>query len=55
MNGRRVSAAEAEEEKRRVEGELGLPVCDVFRDGREKLVDVVDQFRLDWLKRKQDG
>ncbi|HCK70989.1 MAG TPA: DUF1611 domain-containing protein [Planctomycetaceae bacterium] len=55
MNGRRVSAEEAEEEKRRVEGELGLPVCDVFRDGREKLVDVVDQFRLDWLKKKQDG
>ena len=41
MNSRRVSPAAAEEERARVEEELNLPVCDVFRDGSEKLRDAV--------------
>jgi uncharacterized NAD-dependent epimerase/dehydratase family protein len=45
MNSRRVDADEAEVERRRVEDEFGLPVCDVFRDGPEKLVDAVQSYR----------
>lgn len=45
MNSRKVSAAEAAEERRRVRGEMGLPVCDVLRDGPEELVDAVLRLR----------
>ena len=41
MNSRRVSPAAAEEERARVEEEMNLPVCDVFRDGPDKLRDAV--------------
>jgi uncharacterized NAD-dependent epimerase/dehydratase family protein len=41
MNSRRLSAAEVEEERRRVRDELGVPVCDVLRHGPEQLVDAV--------------
>ena len=41
MNSRRVGPEAAEEERARVEEELNLPVCDVFRDGPEKLRDAV--------------
>ncbi len=38
VNSRRLSADAARRECDRVENELGLPACDVFRDGSEKLV-----------------
>ena len=41
MNSRLLSAADAEQERARVESEFGLPVCDVFRDGPEALVQAV--------------
>jgi uncharacterized NAD-dependent epimerase/dehydratase family protein len=47
MNSRRVSATEAEDERQRVEDELGLPVSDVVRDGPEKLVGAITQFQRD--------
>jgi uncharacterized NAD-dependent epimerase/dehydratase family protein len=45
MNSRRVSAEQAEQERRRVRDELGLPVCDVFRHGAGELVEAVKAFR----------
>lgn len=44
LNGRRLSAEQAEDERARVRRELGLPVCDVLRDGPGDLIDVVEQF-----------
>jgi uncharacterized NAD-dependent epimerase/dehydratase family protein len=41
MNSSKVSAAEAASERDRVRRELGLPVCDVIRDGPEELVQAV--------------
>lgn len=41
MNSRRVSATEAELERRHVQDEFGLPVCDVIRHGPDELVDAV--------------
>ena len=38
INSRRLSAEEAVQECERVESELGLPACDVYRDGPAKLV-----------------
>lgn len=45
MNGRRISAEQAAAERHRVEQEMGLPVCDVFRDGPGPLVDAVVRLR----------
>jgi uncharacterized NAD-dependent epimerase/dehydratase family protein len=45
MNGRNLSVEEAEIEKQRVHDELGLPVCDVFRDGPEALVQAILNLR----------
>jgi uncharacterized NAD-dependent epimerase/dehydratase family protein len=45
MNGRKTSAAEAETEKQRVRDETGLPVCDVFRDGPDVLVQAIEDLR----------
>lgn len=42
MNGRRLTPDEAELEKARVRDELGLPICDVFRDGCDELVAAVE-------------
>lgn len=52
MNGRRVSPAEADEIARHFEDELQLPVVDVLRQGPERLVAAVDEFRRkgDWRK-----
>jgi uncharacterized NAD-dependent epimerase/dehydratase family protein len=41
MNSRRISAAEADVERNRVEQQMGLPCCDVFRHGVEPLVAAV--------------
>jgi uncharacterized NAD-dependent epimerase/dehydratase family protein len=41
LNSRRLSADEAHKERERVRGEMGLPVCDVLRDGPDELVDAV--------------
>lgn len=43
MNGRLISPEQAEAEKRRVQEEVGLPVCDVFRDGPDVLVRAIEQ------------
>ena len=45
MNSRRVSSEEAEAERKRMEDELGLPVCDVYRDGAGRLADAVNALR----------
>lgn len=45
INTRRLSPDEALIEVQRVEQELGLPACDVYRHGADKLADAVEQFR----------
>ncbi|WP_417737711.1 DUF1611 domain-containing protein [Rosistilla oblonga] len=45
MNGRNLTAEQAEIEKREVQEQLGLPVCDVYRDGPGLLVDAVLQMQ----------
>src|SRR3954464_893075 len=41
INGRKFSDAEVEEERRRIEGELGLPAADVLRHGPERLIQAI--------------
>jgi len=41
LNGRRLTAEQAEAEKEKVSAELGVPVCDVYRDGPQRLADAV--------------
>ena len=41
MNGRNVTAEELADERKRIEDEFGLPVCDVYRDGPAVLADAV--------------
>ncbi|MDA0658732.1 MAG: DUF1611 domain-containing protein [Planctomycetota bacterium] len=41
MNSRRVTVAEADEERKRVSKELNLPVCDVFRHGSDELINAI--------------
>jgi uncharacterized NAD-dependent epimerase/dehydratase family protein len=50
MNSRGLSAAEAARERQRVADELQLPVCDVYRDGADPLVEAVIRLRRE-LKR----
>ena len=45
MNSRHVDEDEAERERSRVEAELGLPVCDVYRHGADVLVEAVIALR----------
>lgn len=45
MNGRSVTLAEADAERRRMQSEFGLPVCDVYRDGPGVLADAVLQLK----------
>jgi uncharacterized NAD-dependent epimerase/dehydratase family protein len=47
INGHEYSGAEVDEERDRVEKELGLPVCDVLRHGSHALVDAVFQLKRD--------
>ena len=45
LNSRRVSAAEAAEERDRVRGDLGLPAADPVRHGCGELLDAVEALR----------
>jgi uncharacterized NAD-dependent epimerase/dehydratase family protein len=45
INGRRLNAEQAAAERERVKRELGLPACDVVRDGPEELVQAVLQMK----------
>ena len=45
MNSRKVSAAEAARERARVREQVGLPVCDVLRDGPDELVEATLAFK----------
>ncbi|MCC9602607.1 DUF1611 domain-containing protein [Stieleria sp. JC731] len=45
MNGRKISEDEAAREKATLEAELGLPVCDVYRDGAGVLADAVEKLQ----------
>lgn len=45
MNGRRITSEAAEREKVRVQEEVGLPVCDVLRDGPDVLVEAIELLR----------
>lgn len=45
MNGRHINAEQAEREKEEVGRRLGLPVCDVYRDGATVLVNAAMQLR----------
>jgi uncharacterized NAD-dependent epimerase/dehydratase family protein len=55
MNSRRVSAPQAEEERRRVRQELNVPVCDVIRDGPAELVDAVLRFESEGSWKERGG
>ncbi len=44
MNSRLLRENEAEEERSRVQREIGLPVCDVIRHGPQDLVDAILEF-----------
>lgn len=44
LNGRNVSREQAVFEQAQIKEELGLPVCDVYRDGPDRLVEAVLQF-----------
>jgi uncharacterized NAD-dependent epimerase/dehydratase family protein len=52
INGRRFSDAEVEEERKRIEGELGLPACDILRHGPDRLVEAVLNHQLDLFPQK---
>jgi uncharacterized NAD-dependent epimerase/dehydratase family protein len=52
INGRRVSPAEANKLSQEVEDEMQLPVVDVLRQGPERLVTAVDDFRRSGQWRK---
>lgn len=44
INSRLISAAEAEDERRRIEDQFQLPACDVFRHGPDALTDAVESY-----------
>lgn len=52
MNGRNISATEASLERHRVSQELGLPVCDVYRDGAGPLADAVMELKREQQRRR---
>jgi uncharacterized NAD-dependent epimerase/dehydratase family protein len=41
INGRKFTDAEVEEERKRIEGELGLPAADVLRHGPDRFVSAI--------------
>lgn len=45
VNGKQLPDSELEEEIKRVEGELELPACDVYRHGATKLANAVEQLK----------
>ena len=45
INSRRLSAAAAAEERKRIIAEFGLPACDVIRDSPDELVEAVLNFK----------
>jgi uncharacterized NAD-dependent epimerase/dehydratase family protein len=45
INSRRISAAAAAEERKRIKAEFGLPACDVIRDSPDELVEAVLNFK----------
>jgi uncharacterized NAD-dependent epimerase/dehydratase family protein len=45
INSRRIDAAAAAEERKRIKAEFGLPACDVIRDGPDELVDAIIKFK----------
>ena len=47
MNGRLLTPEQAEDERKRVQDETGLVVCDVFRDGSEPLAAAVMNLRAE--------
>lgn len=50
INGRNLDEATAARERRRVEAQLGLPACDVYRDGAQVLAKAVLNFRAEVVK-----
>jgi uncharacterized NAD-dependent epimerase/dehydratase family protein len=50
INGRKFSDAEVEEERKRIEGELGLPAADVLRHGPNRLADAILQNKAALLR-----
>ncbi|MEZ5944822.1 MAG: DUF1611 domain-containing protein [Planctomycetaceae bacterium] len=50
MNGRNVSEEILQEERRRIEREFNLPVCDVYRDGSAPLAEAVMNLRQELFK-----
>jgi uncharacterized NAD-dependent epimerase/dehydratase family protein len=47
MNSRKVDARAAADERQRLRDQLGLPVCDVLRDGADELVEAAIALRKD--------
>lgn len=45
MNSRKLTSEQAEEERARMRGQFGVPVCDIFRHGPDQLVDAVLQLK----------
>ncbi|MCA9186867.1 MAG: DUF1611 domain-containing protein [Planctomycetales bacterium] len=50
MNSRRVSATEADDERRRMRDKYELPVCDVFRHGADDLVAAVEKLKSELIR-----
>jgi uncharacterized NAD-dependent epimerase/dehydratase family protein len=49
LNSRLLSARQASEERDRVRNELGLPTCDVIRDGPDELIDAVLELKKSFV------
>jgi uncharacterized NAD-dependent epimerase/dehydratase family protein len=45
INSRRLNDKQAADERKRVSGELGLPACDVLRDGPDELLQAIVQMK----------